>query len=659
MTGDAVPTNSGRTFRSDFAVAGLALIFFFVGLIFPDVPGNDSRNVIAPTGWAVAEDPGATLKVEDVAAGALDFRESHVKRMSLKASDAVFWLRIRVDNHEATPVTRWLTVGIARLHEVSFFEQNEGVWRAHHSGMAHPFTERDVPTITPVFVLDLPAGSSREVLVRVASETLLLIQPRLWAPHDFIAAEAAETRQEFFGAGVAMLALLVGVLLAVILREMSFMLFGMMVVAYLLFRWSASGLAFAELWPDSPGWALRSIPVFLAVLGLLLTLLHRHLLETRRRLPRADRVLRILGIGFSILVVAALIEPNRHVILALMTWGLLLSVFSPVLGYLAWRHGTPLFGYFLASYVLPWHLIELQYFASMGWLPRASGWLIGYNRAWALILVATVVLIALGTRIRQLLRAREQQLAALEITVAQRTAEMREARELAEEALADQRRLLAMASHEFRAPLANIGAAAQLLGLDCQSDKRDVVERITRATSRLKHFLDNCLTEERLAPGGRALHESRIALPLLLRETVDNMRCLSPAHTLYLTLEAATPDAHGDAQLVRVLLNNLLENAIKYSPKGSVIEVSAQCRGDGALSVSVQDQGPGIAAGDLHNIFHKFYRSDRVGNIPGTGLGLYVAQHVARLHGGEIEVHSLHGHGARFTFVLPRERVCA
>lgn len=650
-----------RSSRVNLGAATLALALLMVGLIFPDVPGSGGAGAL-PTEVSLAEDPSAALSVEEVAAGALEFRPLPSPRMSLGSTSSAFWMRIRVDNPDPEPDTRWLTAGIARLHHVSLFELRDGKWAANHSGMAQPFAQRVASTTTPAFALELPARSSKEVYVRVAGETLLLVKPQIWAPTDFILAEVKQTRQEYFVAGITVLSLLVCLLLAVILREASFLIFGLIALAYMLFRWSASGLAFGELWPESPEWALRSIGFFSVALGFLVTLLHRHLFETRRRIPYADNVLRVLCLGFGILGVATLVDSNQNVIMAVMLWGLLASVFSPILGYLCWRRGAPLFGYFFAGYALPLQLIELQYFASIGWLPSASGWLISYNRAWALLLSATIMLIALGTRIAGLHRAREaskrRQVAVLERTVAQRTSEMRAANEVAGQALADQRQLLAMAAHEFRAPLANIGAAAQLLELDCRPERRHVLERITRATARLKQFLDSCLTGERLASSHWTLHESRVDLPALLKTIVEEMRRASPTHELRLVLGTCDAFIRADLPLLRVLLNNLLENAIKYSPQGTAVELRLQRRSDGAVVLAVCDQGPGIAADDMPRLFDKFYRSERVGNISGSGLGLYIAQRIARLHGGEIQVRRAPGGGACFDIVLPKERIC-
>lgn len=643
-------------------IVTLALLLFLLGVRFPHVPRLGSEPAVVPPTW-LAEDGSAKLGLAEVLAGELAFKPMPSRRLSLGATDSAFWLRIQVDNPEPIPVTRWLTVGIPRLHHVTLFQQRNGAWSARDSGMAQPFGDRDTRTVTPAFTLELPAHSSQEVLVRIASTTLLLVQPQLWQPLDLAVAEERQAQQEYFGAGATLLMLVVCLLLAIMLRSPGFLIFALTALAYQLFRWSASGLAFRELWPDSPAWAMRSVGFFMALLGLLMVLLHRYLLETARHFPRADRALNLLLLGFALLAGAALLTPGREAIMALMLWGLLVSLASPVLGLMAWRRGVPLFGYCLAGYALPWHLIEFQYFSSMGWLPFTRGWLLEYNRAWAMLLSAVIILTALGARVRRMRqeqeRAERNRLTELETAVAQRTVELQAAKEMAEEAMADQQRLLDMVSHECRTPLANVSAATQLLELSCHTPEQlSVLARIQRASARLGHFLDNCLANGRLAAGGWSLNERRFAVSGLLSEALEHARQISSTHRFRLVAPPQLPEMQGDSQLLHVLLHNLLENAIKYSPPDSDIELCARTQADGRLLLSVKDRGRGIAEQDLGRVFEKFYRSEQAGGVSGAGLGLYLVRRIALLHEATVTACNRRSGGSCFELLFPAQRVC-
>jgi two-component system sensor histidine kinase KdpD len=111
-----------------------------------------------------------------------------------------------------------------------------------------------------------------------------------------------------------------------------------------------------------------------------------------------------------------------------------------------------------------------------------------------------------------------------------------------------------------------------------------------------------------------------------------------------------------EATLIVQILNNLLENATKYSPPGTTITISAAARADDFLVV-VEDDGPGLPPGDSERLFDKFHRGHAEGNIVGVGLGLAICRAAARLHRGDIRAMARVGGGARFEITLPVERL--
>jgi two-component system, OmpR family, sensor histidine kinase BaeS len=117
----------------------------------------------------------------------------------------------------------------------------------------------------------------------------------------------------------------------------------------------------------------------------------------------------------------------------------------------------------------------------------------------------------------------------------------------------------------------------------------------------------------------------------------------------------ATPDAvvvRGDPERLRQIFGNLIDNAVKYSPAGELVEVRVT-QSNGAVLVSVRDRGPGIKAADQQLIFEKFGRVGGGDAKPGSGLGLFIARSIAETHGGTVAVSSAPGHGSTFTVELP------
>lgn len=233
--------------------------------------------------------------------------------------------------------------------------------------------------------------------------------------------------------------------------------------------------------------------------------------------------------------------------------------------------------------------------------------------------------------------------------------DLRQAKDAAEQALADQRHFLSMASHEFRSPLAVIDSAAQVLEMNCRDhpDMHKVLQRIRRAVKRLSGFLDNCLTEDRLDTQNWLLLGRWFDLPAFLGSLVEQCRLLAPLHRLRLLDGGMPARFYGDPPLLQVMLHNLLENAVKYSPEGGEITLTAGPAEGGGLTISVADEGVGIPLDEQAQIFSKYVRGQVGGGIPGAGLGLYLVSRIAALHKGRVEVQSAPGLGARFTVVLP------
>ena len=124
--------------------------------------------------------------------------------------------------------------------------------------------------------------------------------------------------------------------------------------------------------------------------------------------------------------------------------------------------------------------------------------------------------------------------------------------------------------------------------------------------------------------------------------------------TIQLDLPPALPRVHADRLRIEQVLNNLLDNAVKYTPQGNVITLGAAQRGD-EVAIWVKDTGQGILSTDLPHIFERFYRADKARSreLGGTGLGLSIVKHIAQAHGGSVEAESAFGKGTTVRMRLP------
>jgi signal transduction histidine kinase len=221
-----------------------------------------------------------------------------------------------------------------------------------------------------------------------------------------------------------------------------------------------------------------------------------------------------------------------------------------------------------------------------------------------------------------------------------------------------QRNFVSMASHEFRTPLTIIdGHAQRMIKMKDRLGADDIVQRAGKlrgAVLQMTNLIDNLLNSSRLLDGdaGINFHPMRIDLALLLREVCQSYHEIAPGAQIQNDSGEKPLLVFGDSKLLYLVFGNILSNAIKYSPSGSLINISTACESE-KVSVSVQDRGIGIPEKDLEQLFERYYRGSNVSSIAGTGVGLHLVKMVVELHGGGIEVESKEGEWSRFTVMLP------
>ncbi|MFE4872550.1 sensor histidine kinase [Streptomyces sp. NPDC056682] len=218
-----------------------------------------------------------------------------------------------------------------------------------------------------------------------------------------------------------------------------------------------------------------------------------------------------------------------------------------------------------------------------------------------------------------------------------------------EQSVTAQRRLVADASHELRTPLTALRTNAELLAradrlTQVQRDRASAaLGRQIREVSVLVNDLIDLARDEEPTP---LLEEVRLAP--LLAHTVDTARAHWPATPFQLDLTDASATLPGVPARLARLISNLLDNAAKFSPPGTPVEVTLY-----AGELTVRDHGPGIAEADLPHVFDRFYRAEQARALPGSGLGLAMARQIARAHRAELTAHQATGGGALFRLTLP------
>ena len=218
--------------------------------------------------------------------------------------------------------------------------------------------------------------------------------------------------------------------------------------------------------------------------------------------------------------------------------------------------------------------------------------------------------------------------------------------------------LLSTVSHELRTPLASIkGFATTLLRQDVEWDegsRREFLAIINEESDRLTELISNLLDMSRIEAGTLRIETEPIDLRPIIEETASEFQMMTREHSIRTHLPPVLPLVMADPRRARQVLRNLAENAVKYSPDGGSITISAQVRAD-HLQGSIADQGIGIEPQQLDHIFDRFYQVDSAPTrrVGGSGLGLSICKAIIEAHKGEIWVESQPNLGSTFHFTLP------
>ncbi len=221
-----------------------------------------------------------------------------------------------------------------------------------------------------------------------------------------------------------------------------------------------------------------------------------------------------------------------------------------------------------------------------------------------------------------------------------------------QESFEEQRRFVHEASHELRNPLAVVQTNLELALMSEDRDELADTARIAlRSTNRMSSLVEGLLEQART--GIPELHREAIDLGVLASEIAAEFSAVAARRNL--AIEAASIAiedlvVNGDGPAIRRAVSNLVANAVRLAPEGSVIRIVVERAGD-VVAVDVIDEGPGIDPADHESIFQRFWRGQDVG--AGSGLGLSIVRRVAERHGGTVTVDSAAGSGSTFTLRLP------
>jgi signal transduction histidine kinase len=248
------------------------------------------------------------------------------------------------------------------------------------------------------------------------------------------------------------------------------------------------------------------------------------------------------------------------------------------------------------------------------------------------------------------------------LVVSKIASEAREGYLQAEKQAAARQQIVDIVSHDVRNPLASIQMYASLLLKQFRTPSKGInevqlVDGILRSTNRIRQITSDLLDASQKEMGRFSIKPSVENLNSIVDDTLSAFRVLAQSSHLEFEVKLFAPDVQVTADRSRLIqaLSNVVHNAIKFSPEGGVVRITAEENG-GQLRISVSDQGPGIPVEKMPHIFDRYWTEKSEVNL-GTGLGLFISRGIATSHGGDLSVANGPAGGAVFTFTFPYKNV--
>lgn len=630
------------------------------------IPITGVHNLSATLG--VLEDPQNLLHLHDVQTNRTFSQLQSDDVFNVGYSASTWWLRVTLPADD-TPTQRILEIPYANLSHITLYLPGQP---PIYSGEEIPHEQRAWPHrdfAFPVYTQD----TETIIYLKVRSAGPITVPVLLWEQRAFTNSTLFDYIKQsiYYGGGITLS--LYNLLIFFSLREHLFLRYAIFACCIVIAIMSGNGIAGQYVWPAE--WSANPhLQPLLYSLALLTGIdFSRHFLDLPCLMPKSNKALIALLSIITINIVLALCATSAQLEWKLMSSVSIVSV-------------CIIFGLAVRAVYLGNRNAR---FFLLAWATFLAGILIASLRNFGLVdtnfitanavqlssaLEMLLLSFALADRIRHERSAREmaqrdilrirqtlvESLQAselqLERAVTQRTEELHRSLENEQAVLERYIRFGAFISHEFRNPLAIIRAQVALLSKETARGINNLEQRISallNATARLSRLFDDWLGSDRLRQATQALSLSPIAVAPWLQRCAAEYRERYTHHRVRVHLPAERlPTLSVDEPMLRIALGNLVDNAAKYSPLGTNIDIRAEAN-ETQLTLSVCDQGPGIAPEFQAQVFNDYFRVSPDSGTPGLGLGLALVKRVVDLHGGHIHLHSTPGLGCCFVVSLP------
>lgn len=643
------------------------------------------------------EDKSGALTIDSVRSSeyASKFVASKDENPNFGYTSSVYWVRFSVVSRNPSVPYWYLEFAYPMFDNIELYvpvASDNQSFTLKRAGDMFPFSEREVAYRNYVFSLP-NRPDTMTCFLRLQTQSSMSIPLTIWSPAGFKDKTVAELFALGLYYGIFLVMVVYNIFLAISLREKSYAFYVFYVFGFGVFQLTWNGLSYQFLWPEATWWNNLAPAFFIAFAGFWVSNFSRSYLDLKRFLPAVDKVLFALSVFCVMAMGLSMMLPYSIAIKVVYVVPLtLLPVVIPS-AVICLRRGFRPAGYFLMAWTLFLVTSVFAVLRNLGIAPTNFFTLYGTQVGSAL----EVVLLSLGladrinalraekekaeaeAKLREMENAfviessiKEAEIERLKnVELANALREVEQQKDLAQAANAFKTELLSIAAHDLKNPLQSIMGFAELIGEKAPPDSEieGMAAAISASSRRMSKLITDLLQTAAIDSGKLTLRKEKVALSQLLVSIVEQNK--TSVERKRQTLEVAIEQdciIEVDVERMREVLDNLVSNAIKYSPQGKHIAIRSEMRkaeqereGDRAaacstIRIAVQDEGQGLSEEDMKKLFGRFQRlsAQPTDGESSTGLGLSIVKQLVEMHGGKVWAESEgKGRGTTFFVELP------